>query len=236
MSLIRLDKLISNQTSLSRSQVRKLVTKGKVTVNGNIVRIFDTKVDDIYDCICVDGQKINYSKFVYFLLNKPKGILSASNDKSRKTVVDLIDSKYSSRNLFPVGRLDKDTTGLLIITDDGDIAHKIISPKSKIPKTYLVELDGNLSDSIVEKFIKGVVLADGTVCSPATLEIISDNTARVTITEGKYHQIKRMFGTVGLGVNNLHRLSIGNLVLPDNLRAGEYSEISLDFIKLFINV
>ena len=159
-------------------------------------------------------------------MNKPMGVLSASNDKSRKTVVDLVPQEIKRQDLFPVGRLDKDTTGLLIITDDGVFAHNCISPKKAIEKGYIATLDGNIDNEMIEKFKLGVLLADGTRCKPAKLEYISDNVARIIITEGKYHQIKRMFGTVGLGVNALHRESIGGLHLPDNLTEGECIEMT----------
>ena len=151
------------------------------------------------------------------MLKKPKGILSASNDKNRKTVIDLVPENMKRQGLFPVGRLDKDTTGLLIITDDGDYAHKIISPKNKTGKVYLVDLDGDIDKKLIDEFKQGVTLADGTVCRPANLEIIENKKAKLTLFDGKYHQVKRMFGVYGLGVVELHRESIGDLSIPKDL-------------------
>ena len=231
MSEIRLDKFISSQTLFSRSDCRKLITKGRVTVDGVVVRSFSEKIDDEANCVAVDGTEIVYNKFVYFIINKPKGVLSASEDKKRKTVVDLLPEEFSSRDIFPVGRLDKDTTGLLILTDDGQTAHRIIGPKFKIEKAYIVELDGIVEQKLINCFEQGVVLKDGYRCEKARLEILNENTARVIITEGKYHQIKRMFGVFGLGVNNLKRERIGNLYLPENLMEGEFLPITYEALK-----
>ena len=222
----RLDKFISNQLILSRSVVRTGIQRGLALVNGSVVRDTAFGIDAQNDRIIYNGAEISYKEYVYILMNKPMGVLSASNDKSRKTVVDLVPQEIKRQDLFPVGRLDKDTTGLLIITDDGVFAHNCISPKKAIEKGYIATLDGNIDNEMIEKFKSGVLLADGTRCKPAKLEYISDNVARIIITEGKYHQIKRMFGTVGLGVNALHRESIGGLHLPDNLTEGECIEMT----------
>ncbi len=227
----RLDKFISNQMILSRSVVRTGIHKGRATVNGAVVRDVAFVVDAQNDSITYDGKVVGYKEYVYILMNKPQGILSASNDKSRKTVVDLVPEQLKRQGLFPVGRLDKDTTGLLIITDDGIFAHNYISPKKEISKSYIAELDADINEDIIKSFKEGVTLADGTVCRPAVLERISINTARIIITEGKYHQIKRMFGTVGIGVNALHREAIGGLVLPDGLCAGECIEMTKEQLE-----
>lgn len=236
MSKIRLDKFISNQLNFSRSKAVSLIRSGKVRADGVIIKqpsfSFDTAITKIY----FEDKPIEYKSHLYFILNKPKGILSASTDKSRKTVVDLIPENLRRQGLAPVGRLDKDTTGLLIITDDGDFAHNCISPKKMIPKTYIATLDGEIKKEHIIKFEKGVVLADGTVCMPAKLIKLSENKASVTVYEGKYHQIKRMFGTVGLGVNELHRKSVGLLNLPKNLKEGEIKEVNLEYLqKMVIN-
>lgn len=220
----RLDKFISNQLTVSRSTVRTGIQRGQALVNGNIITDAGFIIDADSDTVVYNNIIVEYKEFLYILMNKPSGILSASNDKSRKTVVDLVVEKFNRKGLFPVGRLDKDTTGLLIITDDGVFAHNCISPKKGIPKTYIAELDGDFDSKTVERFKNGVVLADGTVCKPALLERVSKNVARLTITEGRYHQIKRMFGTENLGVNKLHRESIGGLKLPEDLKEGEYVE------------
>ncbi len=222
----RLDRFLSNQTGMSRSVVRTGIRRGFAYVNGDAVKDAAYIIDPSSDKIDYDGESVEYKEFVYIILNKPSGIISASRDKSRKTVLDLVPESLKRRDLSVVGRLDKDTTGLLLITDDGEFAHKCISPKSKIEKSYIVTLDSDINADAVDEFAKGVVLADGYKCKPAVLEILAKNKARVIITEGKYHQIKRMFGVFGLGVEGLHRERIGTLILPDNLLFGECQEIN----------
>lgn len=222
----RLDKFISNQLIISRSDVRTGIRRGMASVNGEVKRDAALLIDAENDAIVYNGETIGYKEYVYILINKPKGVLSASNDKTRKTVVDLVPEHLKRQGLAPVGRLDKDTTGLLLITDDGVFSHNVISPKKKISKSYIASLDGDITDDMINSFKSGVVLADGTKCRPAELQRISENIARIIITEGKYHQIKRMFGTVGLGVNQLHRESIGGLTLPDNLHKGDCIEMT----------
>ncbi|MCQ2454726.1 MAG: pseudouridine synthase [Clostridia bacterium] len=217
----RLDRFISNQLNLPRSMSKTQIHRGKVTVDGIVLRDPSSIIDVDAQTIFYKNEKVNYNEFVYILMNKPKGVLSATEDKSKKTVIDLIPQNLKRNGLFPVGRLDKDTTGLLIITDDGDFAHKCIHPSKNISKTYIAKLDGALSNDMVIEFAKGVVLADKTVCKPAVLGIIEENVAKITITEGKYHQIKRMFGVFGLGVEELKRESIGALRLPKDLDFGE---------------
>lgn len=226
----RLDKFIANQLILSRSVVRNAIQKGKVKINGITVRDSGTIITES-DYVTFEEKSVTYKEHIYILMNKPMGILSASNDKSRKTVVDLVPSNLKRQGMFPVGRLDKDTTGLLIITDDGEFAHNCISPKKEISKSYIATLDGDITDNMIKTFADGVVLADGTLCKSAVLEKVDTNVARIIITEGKYHQIKRMFGTVGLGVNQLHRESIGNLTLPPELLQGECVEIDAETLK-----
>lgn len=236
MKTERLDKFISANTTYTRSDCRKLIYTGRVSVNGSNKVKIDTKVNPESDVVLLDSLPISYKKFVYFLLNKPKGVLSACNDKNKKTVVDLLSENDRIKEVFPIGRLDKDTTGLLLLTNDGETAHKIIAPKSKIEKSYLVTLDGNINDENIELFKNGVTLADGTLCKPAILEYVAENKARIIIIEGKYHQVKRMFGVIGLGVIDLHRERIGNLVLPQNLKIGEYCEISCEDVKKWVFV
>ena len=220
MATERFDKIIANQFNISRKDARIGIRRGKGTVDGQVVRDPSLLVDTASK-IVFDGQALEYKKFVYILMNKPKGVLSASEDKSRKTVVDLVPKEFKRNGLFPVGRLDKDTTGLLIITDDGDFAHRAIAPNKNVYKTYEATLDGAVTNEMVEAFSKGVILADGTVCKKARLASIAPNKAQIMISEGKYHQIKRMFGTVGLGVNELKRTAIGGLRLPSDLGEGE---------------
>lgn len=225
MKTVRLDKFLSDNTRHSRSEIKQLIKDNKVTVNGIIIKQSDIHINPFDARVTVNGVPVIYKKFVYLAINKPSGILSASNDKNRKTVVDLVGDDYAHYSLFPVGRLDKDTTGLLILTNDGDFAHKVISPKSNIEKSYVATVDSCPPKDLSDRFIEGIVLADGTVCKSAMAQIINDNTVRIVLTEGKYHQVKRMLGVLGLGVNALHRERIGKLSLPDNLSVGEYVEI-----------
>ncbi len=227
MEKIRIDKFISVACGISRNDAKMLLRKGSVCVNGRPIKKSEEKVCET-DEVSVNGQQAVYKRFVYLVMNKPKGVLSASNDKRVKTVIDIVPEQYRHYDLFPVGRLDKDTTGLLLITNDGDFAHRIISPKSNTDKLYHVLLDGKVTDEHVAAFEKGVILSDGARCMPAKLKVLSGFEALITIREGKYHQVKRMFGTVGLGVNELKRLSIGGLQLPDDIKAGECRELTED--------
>ncbi len=195
-------------------------------VNEVVIRDAGALIDTDSDIISYEGIVVGYKEYVYILMNKPKGVLSAATDKSRETVVDLVPEHLKRQGIAPVGRLDKDTTGLLLITDDGVFAHNCISPKKEITKSYIAMLDGDIDDDMIVKFKNGVILSDGTICRPAILERVEKNIARIIITEGKYHQVKRMFGTVGLGVNGLHRESIGGLCLPDDLKGGECVEMT----------
>lgn len=234
MTVCRLDKFISSQLNLPRSVCRKLIARGAVTVNGAVLKKPEEKITAETDEVAVGGEAIRYQKHVYIMMNKPKGVLSASTDKTRKTVVDLVPPALFRRTLFPVGRLDRDTTGLLILTDDGDFAHYVISPKIHLKKRYRVLLDAPADASAVKAFRDGITLADGTKCMPAELEISQENPYLVfaTIYEGKYHQIKRMFGTLGLGVDELHRVSIGEVSLDENLREGDCRAMKNDEISL----
>ncbi len=218
----RLDKIVAVGGGVSRAVARRLILKSKVTVNGTTVRDIAFPTDPQGDTVCLEGQAIGYQQYVYYLLHKPAGVLTATTDKRQKTVLDLVPEEYRRKGLYPVGRLDKDTTGLLLLTNDGALGHTLLSPQQKIPKGYEVELDGEIPAAAVEAFAKGVILADGTKLSSAKLQVGSDHRqALVTITEGKYHQIKRMFGLFGLGVTRLKRVSFGGLVLPDDLPAGQ---------------
>lgn len=228
----RLDKIISSQFNISRSEARSSIRKGQVCVDGSAVKDFGILINPQVQSVSLNGQALEFKEHIYVMLNKPKGVLSASSDKSRKTVVDLLPPELSRNGLFPVGRLDKDTTGLIIITDDGDFAHNVISPKKEVNKTYIATLDGEVTDDMCERFAEGITLADGTKCRKAKLQPLSERQAKITIYEGKYHQIKRMFGTVGLGVNELHRISVGRLNLPEDLECGKCVELNNNQIKL----
>lgn len=226
----RIDKVISNQLGYSRKEVKELIRNKRVTINGEIISKPDIKVDIKSDKIIIDGIKIEIKKNVYLILNKPKGYISATEDRTMPTVLDLVPQEYLHRNLFPAGRLDKDTTGLMIITDDGDFAHNILSPKKHVEKTYNVTIDIPVTDKMVEGFKNGVVLNDGE-CKEANLEITRKYSATVTLTEGRYHQIKRMFGCFGAKVIELERIKMGNLKLPDNLKPGKCRELTEEELK-----
>ena len=229
----RIDKIIGNQTEYSRKDVKKLVLQKRVRVNGELVLKSDIKINPETDSISIDGKDINVIEKVYLILNKPAGYISATEDKAQKTVLDLIDEKYSHRELFPAGRLDKDTTGMMIITDDGQFAHNILAPKKHISKTYEVEIDIPVTEEMKLGFENGVNLNDG-VCKTAKLEITGENTAVVVLTEGRYHQIKRMFGCFGAKVTKLHRIAMGFLELPKDLKEGESRELSKQELELLI--
>ena len=226
----RLDKVISNQTNYSRKDVKELVKKKLVMVNDKIVNKSDIKVNPDNDKIVVLGEELIIKRYVYLVLNKPKGFISATEDRSERTVLDLVPSEYMFRNLFPAGRLDKDTTGLMIITDDGEFAHNILAPKKHISKTYKVVIDKLVTEEMVRGFKEGVMLNDGE-CKSAELEITGKYSGIVELTEGRYHQIKRMFGCYGAKVLELERIKMGNLLLPRDLEQGECRELTIDELK-----
>ena len=227
----RLDKVIGNQLGYSRKEIKELVRNKRIMVNDSVVLKSDLKVDKYKDKIMVDSQIIEFKEYVYLMLNKPKGYISATEDRSMSTVLDLVPYEYLHRNLFPAGRLDKDTTGLMIITDDGNFAHDILSPKKHIKKEYMVTIDIPLNEDMVRGFESGIKLVDGD-CKPSKLEIISEYVGKVTLVEGKYHQIKRMFGCFDAKVLELERISMGNFSLPDDLKLGECREFTKDELDL----
>ena len=206
-----------------------MLQKGRVTVNGAVCKKGDTQLKEA-DVVSVDGRPLKYQKFVYIMLNKPEGVVSASTDKRDTTVVDLVGNAYPRRELFPAGRLDKTSTGFVLLTDDGGFAHDILAPKRHVSKTYTVVIDTPLTDEMKDGFAGGVTLSDGTELSPAEVEAVSEDglTVRVKLKQGVYHQIKRMFGVYGAGVNALHRDAIGGLALDESLAPGEWRELSDD--------
>jgi len=226
----RLDKVIASQTNYSRKDIKELVKKKQVLVNREVVLKSDMKVDSLVDKIVVCGEEIYFKKFVYLMLNKPKGYVSATEDKNDKTVLELVPEVFRHRDLFPAGRLDKDTTGLMIITDDGDFAHNILSPKKHISKTYNVTIDIPMNKDMVIGFKNGVNLSDGE-CQSAILEITGKYTGTVILTEGRYHQIKRMFGCFGAKVIELERTKMGNFSLPSDLELGMCREFNEEELK-----
>ena len=219
----RIDKIISGQTSYSRKEIKKLISQGMVYINGEKVERPENKYDENNISITINGEEISIKKHIYLLLNKPKGYVSTTETKKEKSVLELVPEKYRSRNVFPAGRLDKDTTGLMLITDDGQFAHNILSPRKHVKKEYEVTLDIPVTLEMESGFKKGVVLKDGE-CKSAILKITGEYTANVTIVEGRYHQIKRMFGCYGAKVIELNRICMGNLYLPKDLKLGEIRE------------
>ena len=234
MSRQRLDKLIASQGAYSRSEVKALVKARRVLVNGSAVSDSGFKADPDTDEIVVDGKKFGYSEFVYIMLNKPKGVVSASNSPKDKTVIDLLPDDMRRSGLFPAGRLDKDTTGFVLITDDGDFAHEILSPKNHVEKTYIAVLDRPVSKEKQAEFEKGVVLADGYECLPAKIRELSDDglTVEIKLKEGKYHQIKRMAAACDSHVNELERVAMGALELDRSLEQGECRYLSPEELAL----
>lgn len=225
----RLDKVLSNMGYGSRKQVKQYIKDGLVTVNGELPQGNNVKVQPYEDEIIIDGQKVDYREYIYLMLNKPKGYISSTDEYLGFTVLELIDYEYLVFEPFPAGRLDKDTEGLLFLTNDGKLAHRILAPKNKVPKTYYVEVDGRVEESHIEKFKEGVSLEDGYKTLPAELEILESNIiskVELTIVEGKFHQVKRMFESLGMTVVYLKRLSMGPLKLDKNLELGEYRELT----------
>ena len=222
----RLDKYISSQSALSRKEAAKAIKDKRVSVNGDICRVPDTKVDTGCDSVTLDGKALVFKEHVYYMMYKPPGVVSATEDREEKTVLDILPPVLMRDGLFPAGRLDKDTTGLLIITDDGEYAHRMLSPKKHVDKSYIATLDREPDEEIGKLFEKGIVLADGTVCKPAKAESMDDGSVKVMISEGKYHQVKRMFAALGYKVVALKRIKIGGLSLDESLVEGAVKELT----------
>lgn len=228
---MRIDKYLADANIGTRSQVRNLIKAKKISVNDQIVKSPSLQVNE-EDIVKMDNEEISYQKFHYFMLNKPKGVISATENDQQKTVLDLLANKDRYKNLAPVGRLDKDTTGLLLITDDGQLNHNLLSPKKHVDKIYLAKVDGVVTDDTVRAFASGITLADGSVLKPAELipvfvdAIHHTSFVQVTIAEGKYHQIKCMFASQGMKVLELDRVQMGSLVLDEDLPQGNYRELT----------
>ena len=226
----RLDKIISNRAGISRKDAKSAISGGKVSVNGKIIRSSEFKVGE-NDEIFLGCNKISEKAHLYIVLNKPKGYVSATEDPEQKTVIELVPPELSRPGLFPAGRLDKDTTGLMVITDDGDFAHRILAPRKHVPKKYAVTIDLPVTEEMAIGFEKGIELNDG-ICKTAKLFKTGDFTCEVTLSEGRYHQIKRMFGCFGAKVTELHRLSMGGFELPKDLPEGKCRELSDEELAL----
>ena len=222
--LIRLDKLLAHSGYGTRKDVKSLIRKGLVKINDEPVKNDDIKVDTELDEISIDNENIIYDEFVYLIINKPKGYLSATFDSKYPTVLDLIPLKYGN-GLFPVGRLDIDTTGLQLITNDGKLAHKMLSPKSHVSKKYDVIYEGKLCDDVKSKFENGININDEYITKPGKIELLEDGHAIVTIEEGKFHQVKRMIKHCGADVKELKRISFGKINLPLDLEEGSFREL-----------
>ena len=224
----RLDKFLSSQTALSRKEAQKAIKEKRVLLNGSVIRAVDTKVDTESDTVSLDGQPLSYQQYVYYMMDKPEGVVSATRDRAERTVLDLLPPELRRDGLFPAGRLDKDTTGLLLITDDGDYAHRMLSPKKHVQKRYIATLDREPDKSIISAFEAGIVLGDGTVCKSGQAETLGGCRVAVTISEGKYHQVKRMFAALGYHVEALRRVQIGGLALDTGLRPGEVRVLTVE--------
>ena len=233
---MRLDKFLVACAVGSRTEVKNYLKAGRVMVNGKKEKSAKLQINEETDEICFDGQKLEYEEFVYYMMNKPQGVISATEDPKHKTVLDLLDDLARSKEVFPVGRLDIDTHGLLLLTNDGNLAHALLSPKRHVNKTYLAQVDGIMTQEDVEKFAQGIPLKDFT-CQPAKLELVSVDTekeeslVRVIIAEGKFHQVKRMVAYCGKEVVDLQRLTMGTLTLDEDLKRGEWRRLSQEELE-----
>ncbi len=220
----RIDKIISKELNIGRNDAKSLIKSGKVFLNGSSVKSPSEKLDEEKDVLTVGGRVIHLRRFVYIMMNKPEGVISSTDGRktSEKTVIDILPEDMKRKNLFPAGRLDKNTTGFVLITDDGEFAHKILSPRNHIPKTYIAKLDKPFNDEIADAFADGIIIGDDE-CLPAVLEPVNGDytLARVIIKQGMYHQIKRMFKKYSIEVIGLKRIKMGRLNLDESLAAGE---------------
>ena len=226
---MRLDKLLSNMGYGSRKEIKIIVKSKAVEVNGKVAKDVSMHVDSEKDDILISGEKVIYTEFIYLMMNKPPGVISATEDKKDQTVIDLLDPIDQHFQPFPVGRLDKDTEGLLLITNDGHLTHQLLSPKKHVPKLYFAEIDGMVTEEDILRFKEGVILEDGYLTKPGDLTILrSGETSEIEliITEGKFHQVKRMFEAVGKRVTYLKRLKMGSLELDSTLELGQYRPLT----------
>ena len=233
---MRLDKYLVACAVGSRTEVKNFLKAGRVIVNGKKEKSAKLQINEETDEICFDGQKLEYEEFVYYMMNKPQGVISATEDPKHKTVLDLLNDLARSKEVFPVGRLDINTHGLLLLTNDGKLAHALLSPKRHVDKTYLAQVDGIMIQEDVETFAQGIPLKDFT-CQPAKLELVfidrekKQSLVRVTIAEGKFHQVKRMVAYCGKEVVNLKRLTMGTLTLDENLKRGEWRRLTKEELE-----
>ena len=231
---MRLDKFVADAAALTRSEARKAIKAGLIKIDERTVKDIAFQLDEDAN-VFLSGEQIYYKKFIYIMLNKPSGYISATEDRRQKTVLDLLDSSYSRYSLFPAGRLDIDTEGFLLLTNDGDLAHNLLSPNKKVGKTYFVRYEKEISDDDLEKLREGVDIGE-CITKPAQTERISENEINLIITEGKFHQIKRMAEAVGNKVCYLKRLAYGSLFLDEKLEIGNYRHLTEDEVGYLYNV
>ena len=230
--MIRLDKLLSGSLPCTRKEADKLIRSGRVTVDGEVIRVPDTKLEEKVT-LCVDGSAVNARRFIYIMMNKPEGLISATDDVREKTVLSLLPDEYLTKNIFPAGRLDKDTTGLLILTNDGALAHRLLSPKNNHEKTYLVLCDLPFDAGDPERVKNGVMLDDGKTC-PIKMELADGepNKAFITVTEGRFHEVKRICISIGKRVVSLERIRFCGLELDPRLGRGEWRNLTDDELRI----
>nr|WP_295970962.1 pseudouridine synthase [uncultured Bacillus sp.] len=231
---MRIDKMLANLGFGSRKEVKKLLKDGAVTINERVVKDAKEHVNPCEDIVTLYGEVIEYKEFIYLMMNKPPGVISATEDGIEDTVIDLLEPEDTVFSPFPVGRLDKDTEGLLLLTNDGQLAHRLLSPKKHVPKTYFAVIDQEVTEEDVRAFRNGIMLDDGYVTKPGNLRILKSGAhsdVELTITEGKFHQVKRMFQAVGKRVVYLQRISMGPLQLDETLEPGEYRELTDEEIQ-----
>ncbi len=234
MATVRLDKALADLGLGTRRELKEMIRSGRVRLDGEICLRPGEKFDTERQSLTVDGKELRYRSFRCFMLDKPENVLTATEDREQKTVLDLLPAELRHLGLFPVGRLDKDTSGLLLLTNDGDFAHRVISPKSCVEKRYYAYIDGEVTQEDIDAFAAGLTLRDGTKCLPAKLEEAGPGACYVTVTEGKYHQVKRMLASRGKPVQKLRRLAVGDLALDETLGPGGLRELDdEDLCKLF---
>ncbi|KZE64637.1 16S rRNA pseudouridine(516) synthase [Fictibacillus phosphorivorans] len=233
---MRIDKWLSNTGYGSRKEVKHLLKSGAVKLNGSVIKDPKTQADPEKDHVLVHEEEVIYKEFIYLMMNKPQGVISATEDTRHETVVDLLYMEDQNFEPFPVGRLDIDTEGLLILTNDGQLAHTLLSPKKHVPKTYFAKINGSIPDDAFATFKEGVILEDGYKTKPAYLKVLQNNTdeseIELTITEGKFHQVKRMFEAIGRKVVYLQRIQMGQLKLDESLDLGMYRELTEEELSL----
>ena len=232
----RLDKVLGNLGYGSRKEIKQAARKGIIEVNGVVVKDSGMQVDPENDKIFINGEEIFYRKYIYLMMNKPDGVISATFDNRDETVIDLLEVEHQVFDPFPIGRLDKDTVGLLLLTNDGELNHRLISPKWKVDKVYYAKIDAEVTEKDIKKFKNGITLDDGYTCKEATLEIIKageeESEIMLTIQEGKFHQVKRMFEAVNKNVTYLKRVEFGTLKLDESLEEGEYRELTEEEVEI----